>query len=415
MIAAGRTYQWPWSTGEWRSVPVSSDAVGSTPLPNDAYELAPDAPWNPTEPPEASRSTIVSAAAAPAITTRRPNTARQRPSRMPRATAYQPRTTSSATTGTPCVANPAPKRSAASSGSFQPSRSRSARTPRTSAHTDTIRPTFSAVYTSRLRCELVVQHDQGQERQERRQAAQAELAAERPQTGGEADRRHPQERAHRRQRRPPDDVGEPGVVAVQHDLADRRRPGRAPLQGVCGHPARVGDLEPVGPVAPRPEHLEVEQRRAAQAHDRDRDEDERAEGEPGAVIGDVGLERREVRAHAAAAQAGHVERGGDDQETAQERGRMQHVGDHEHDRRDADHGVAEPEREREPRHRADPARRIDGERRSDPGHEHERRRGRDRGRIHALAASAAPPAAAMDVPARKPVRSHIDGSSKNES
>ena len=32
MIAAGRTYQWPWSVGECRTVPVRSDAVGSTPV-----------------------------------------------------------------------------------------------------------------------------------------------------------------------------------------------------------------------------------------------------------------------------------------------------------------------------------------------------------------------------------------------
>ena len=36
MIAAGGTYQWPLPVGECCRVPVSSDAVGSTSLPNDA-------------------------------------------------------------------------------------------------------------------------------------------------------------------------------------------------------------------------------------------------------------------------------------------------------------------------------------------------------------------------------------------
>jgi hypothetical protein len=47
--------------------------------------------------------------------------------------------------------------------------------------------------------QLVVQDREREQRQERREPAQAELAAERPQAGGKARRRDPQERPHRRQ------------------------------------------------------------------------------------------------------------------------------------------------------------------------------------------------------------------------
>ena len=106
---------------------------------------------------------------------------------------------SSATTGTPWVANPAPKSSAASRklDPFAVAQRPHAQDERTHGH-------HAANVLGRVHVEvavqLVVQDRKREQRQERREPAQAELAAERPQARGKAGRRDPQERPHRRQR-----------------------------------------------------------------------------------------------------------------------------------------------------------------------------------------------------------------------
>ena len=149
--------------------------------------------------------------------------------------------------------------------------------------------------------QLVVDQHQHQQRQQRRGVAQTQLPAQRPQPTGEADGDQPQQRAHGRQRRRADQVAHPGLVAVQDHLADGGRVGRTPLQRLVRNAAGVGDLEPVLPVAPRPEHAEVEQRREAQAHQREQQHRGQAGARQPGLGDDLVAQRRGVGAQAVAA------------------------------------------------------------------------------------------------------------------
>ena len=178
----------------------------------------------------------------PAPRRRSPPSAPRRTRGPGRARAGRRRTTPSAimsaTTGTPWVANPAPKSTAATAGSSHPSRSRSARIPTTRPHTATIRPTFSAVYTSRFRRSSSfrsVSVSSGRSGDRRRRPSSR---PERPQARREPGRGDPEERAHRGERRGPEQVRRAGVEAVQDELRDRGRVEGAPLKRLGGHLAR---------------------------------------------------------------------------------------------------------------------------------------------------------------------------------
>ena len=196
--------------------------------------------------------------------------------------------------------------------------------------------------------QLVVDQHQHQQRQQRGGAAQTELAPECVQPAGEPDRGHPQQRAHRRQRRRADQVAHAGLVAVQDHLADRRRIGLAPLQRLMRHAAGVGDLEPVRPVAPGPEHAEVEQRREPQPHQRKQHD----RGQPGPLqqrlCGDLVAQRPRVLGQAVAAHGNRPKRGCDSPQQHHEAGQAEHVQDLQHDRRQRRRRIAEPEDGRQP-------------------------------------------------------------------
>jgi hypothetical protein len=250
--------------------------------------------------------------------------------------------------------------------------------------------------------QLVVQERQREERQERRQDAQPELAAQGPQAGGEPGRGHPQERAHRRQRRAPEEVRRPGVEAVQDELGDRGRVQRAPLERLTRHLAGVGQLEPVGPVPPRAEHLEVEKRRAPQPDDGDRQEDDEPGGQGHAVLGQLLAHRLQVLSRPAPPLRHPPQREGDGQERQEEPRSRQDVADRERGRRQPHRGVAEPERERDPGREACPGGRVQGQHRAGPRHQHEPQ-GRAEGRwAHSYTTQSSP------------AMSQTVGSSKNE-
>ena len=78
------------------------------------------------------------------------------------------------------------------------------------------------------------------------------------------------------------------------------------------------------------------------------------------------------------------------------------MGDDERRRREADHGVAQGERERDPRGEPGPAGRVDGQHRADARDQHEPGGRREGGRVHS------------NTTQRSPAMSQTLGSSKNE-
>ena len=250
--------------------------------------------------------------------------------------------------------------------------------------------------------QLVVQERQREERQERREQAQAQLTPERPQAGGEPRRRHPQERAHRRERARAEQVRRAPVEAVQDELRDGRRVEGTPLERLRRHPPRVGQLEAVGPVSPRPEHLEVEERRAPQPDDGDRQEDDQARGDGEPILGQLLAQRLEVVPGAPAPQARRPQREGHGKEGDEKRRPREDVGDDEPGRGQADGRVAQSEGQRDPRRQSGPAGRVHRQHRSDPRDQHERG-GRAEGRR-----------AHSNTTQKSPAISQTVGSSKNE-
>ncbi len=250
--------------------------------------------------------------------------------------------------------------------------------------------------------QLVVQDREGEERQERREHPQPQLAAERPEPRPEPGRCDPQERPHRRKRRAPEDVRRAGVEAVQDELRDRGRVERAPLERLPRHLAGVGQLQAVGPVPPRPEHLEVEERRAPQADDRDREQDDEPRGDREAVLRELLAQRLEMLARAAPAQRRAPERQRDREQGREERRLREHVRDHERGGRQPDGDVSERKGERDPGREAGAAGREDRQHRARPRHQDERRGGAERGRAHSSTTQS------------RPAISQTVGSSKNE-
>ena len=231
-------------------------------------------------PPAESRSATVSAGAPTAITAIRATMAPRSRSRTSRATPYHRERDHERDDRHPVGREPRAEEHRRNRPARAIPPGREARgSPTTRPQTATIRPTFSAVYTSRLRRSSSfrsVSVRSGRSGERRRRPSSR---PERPQAGGEPRRRHPEERAHRGERARPEQVRRAGVEAVQDELRDGRRVEGTPLERLRRHPPRVGQLEAVGPVSPRPEHLEVEERRAPQPDDGDRQEDDQARGD----------------------------------------------------------------------------------------------------------------------------------------